>query len=142
MGLYLDTEFNGFSGKLISMGIVSSATGKEFYQALHLPSNVHPWVAEHVVPFILVDPVSDFVFDYKLVNYLREHESETIYADWPADFTYLLERLYKSDGVCYNLNLKMELISTNPPTPKIPHNALSDARALMLAHLKECDSCE
>ena len=41
MKLWLDTEFNGWEGGLISMGITSE-DGKEFYEVLEF-NNPVPW---------------------------------------------------------------------------------------------------
>ena len=52
MSLYLDTEFNGFGGELVSMGIATGASGNHFYEVLPHPDKWHPWVAENVVPIL------------------------------------------------------------------------------------------
>lgn len=55
MPLYLDTEFNGHGGELISMALASTG-GTHFYVELPLPQNVQPWIAENVVPKLMTDP--------------------------------------------------------------------------------------
>lgn len=134
MSLYLDTEFNGFGGRLISMGLVSDVDGEEFYEVLPLPSKVHPWVNEHVVPFLVKDSVSDHVFDHRLIHFLRKHDAEIIYADWPADFVYLLDRLYSDNGFMFPVFPCFQLVNSGKLQSAVPHNALSDARALMEWH--------
>lgn len=134
MSLYLDTEFNGFGGRLISLALVSDIDGESFYGILPLPSNIHPWVQEHVIPFLGGDSVPDHVFDHKLINFLHRRDAEVIYADWPADFVYLLERLYTSNGFQYQVFPCLQLLNSGKLYPKVPHNALSDATALMEWH--------
>jgi len=52
MKVYLDTEFNSVGGELISLALV--ARGRYFYAVLPLPEVVDPWVAEHVLPKLIV----------------------------------------------------------------------------------------
>jgi hypothetical protein len=133
--IYLDTEFNGFGGKLISIGLVSSVTGKEFYGVLPLPIKVHPWVQEHVVPYLIVEPVQWHELRHKLFNYLKFHDGEPIVADWPADIEHLMSLLYEDNGIGFNLELDIRLINSGEIKSEFPHNALSDAKALMQWHL-------
>lgn len=129
--LFLDTEFNGFGGQLISIAIVSDQSRDELYVVRDLPSNMHPWVKEHVVPYLLQSPSPDYILKDKLVNYLNKHRGEVIVADWPEDFIHLLALLCEPNGVQYNVgDLKLQLIRQSDPVPLIPHNAVSDARAL------------
>lgn len=51
MNLYIDCEFNGFGGQLISMALVAE-DGTEFYEVVPLLEEVTPWVAEHVMPVL------------------------------------------------------------------------------------------
>lgn len=133
MALYLDTEFNGFHGELISLALAST-TGHHWYRTLPLPQNVHPWVAEHVVPFLCEPPDTPEVFRESLWQYLRKHAGEPIYADWPEDFAHLMNRLCEPNGIAPKLELDMYLIQSGDIEPEIPHNALSDAIALMYWH--------
>lgn len=135
MSLYLDTEFNGFGGRLISLALTSSLDNSEFYEVLPLPSKVHPWVQEHVVPFLIKDAVSEHVFTHRLINFLQPRQEEVIYADWPADFVHLLEQLYSGNGFQYQIFPCLQLINSGKLYPDIPHNALSDARALKEWHV-------
>ena len=137
MTLYLDTEFNGFGGALISLALVSSRDHDEFYGVLPLPTRVHPWVAEHVVPFLFADPEPHHKFRARLAAYLRKHAGERIVADWPEDFTHLMHSICEPGGVSLELELVLWLVNSSKLYPKVPHNALSDARALMEWHQRE-----
>ena len=44
--IYLDTEFNGFGGELISLALVEPISGKTFYRVKQIPMAPHPWVAD------------------------------------------------------------------------------------------------
>lgn len=136
MGLFLDCEFNAFKGRLISMAIVST-DGAEFYAVLPLPANVHPWVQEHVVPYLVKEPEDEAVFRARLRMFLLKHQPGPIYADWPEDFVHLLEAICGPNGEQLNVELDMRLIRSGELKPEVPHNALSDARALMAWHVSQ-----
>ncbi len=139
MSLYLDCEFNGFNGYLISMAIVST-DGAEFYAVLPLPGlpgDIHPWVQEHVVPYLVKEPEDEATFRARLRMFLLKHQPGPIYADWPEDFVHLLEAICGPNGVRLNVELDLRLIRSGELKPEVPHNALSDARALMAWHLAQ-----
>lgn len=134
MRLYLDVEFNGYKGELISMALVSGDGKTEWYECLHLPDKLDSWVAENVVPFLNKHPLSIEKFVESLTSLLKSIIANkngcTIISDWPEDFIHLLNLLYERGGKRYDLDFKMSLITSGDLKPFTPHNALSDARAL------------
>ena len=56
MRYYLDTEFNGFNGALLSIALVPE-DGDEFYITLACAEPVLPWVEHNVMPFLDHVPV-------------------------------------------------------------------------------------
>lgn len=133
--LYLDTEFNGFGGELISLALVSSVNGEEFYGVLPLPKKIHPWVKKNVIPYLEQAPETRGAFETRLIAYLRRHEHEDIIADWPEDFVHLLKCLCAPFGFRVDIDPTLVLITTDGKVnPVTPPNALSDARALMYWH--------
>ena len=131
--LFLDTEFNSHAGQLISLALVSDRDGHEFYGVLPLPKKIHPWVAEHVIPFLVKESEAEAVFRGRLAIYLKRHAGEDIVADWPEDFVHLLNMITMPDGHRVSVDFTMHLVSDMDTKPEVPHNALSDARALMHA---------
>lgn len=148
MRLYLDTEFNGHGGELISLALATPEEGLYFYgvKSWITPKSIHPWVAEHVMPKITafefgpgLKPEMAQPHDFKrqLHRFLGAFPDAHIYADWPHDFAHLMNCLA---GETYEQALDyqctMHLIKTPPgePVPEVPHNALSDAIALMRWH--------
>jgi len=132
MNLWLDCEFNGWNGSLISMAIVSS-DGQEFYEVLRCDNPVE-WVAENVMPFLGKPPIAQDEFTRKLQSFLRRFRDCVVIADWPDDIAYFCKALITAPG---------ERITTPPITLRIltdlpdeayeaevRHNALSDARAM------------
>lgn len=133
MRLFLDTEFNGFNGRLMSMALVpEDNTIREFYRELEMNDQLHPWVREHVVPNMVLIPVTHNKFQQDLGQYLWEVGDCTIIADWPDDIRYFCESLITGPGECLNMlhNIKFELDFGIEYESLVPHNALHDARAI------------
>jgi hypothetical protein len=135
MRIWIDTEFNGFTGPMISMALVAE-DGSEFYEALHC-TNPQPWIAQNVIPVMGITPIPNDIFRIKLQRFLGQFASIHIIADWPEDIANLLKSMVTADGYCFvTPPLTMEINRDIRGTPDIPHNALSDARANMLCHLE------
>jgi hypothetical protein len=133
MRLFLDTEFNGFQGQLLSMALVpENPTDSEFYKELKFSGQLDPWVRENVVPHLILPPISYNDFQNSLANYLWEIGDCTIIADWPDDIRYFCEALITGPGMMINLmhNIKFELDFGIEYESLVPHNALHDARAI------------
>lgn len=143
MKLFLDTEFNGFGGELISLALVSE-NGWEFYQVKTKPGKLNSWVQAHVIPFLAIDghdgkPVGDDIFSDLLAHYLLQFPNAEIIADWPADIEHLCAALtYQGERAGWRIpgEFKFILKRVSGIKPEIPHNALSDARALKEAYLR------
>ena len=52
MRYFLDTEFNGFGGELLSLALVPERGADEFYTTLTIERALVPWVERNVVPFL------------------------------------------------------------------------------------------
>lgn len=133
MRLFLDTEFNGFGGRLISMALVpEKETDFEFYKELHITDQLHPWVRDNVVPHLILPSIGYSEFQDALANYLWNVGDCTIIADWPDDIKYFCEALITGPGMMIKLmhNIKFELDFGIEYESLVPHNALHDARAI------------
>jgi hypothetical protein len=133
MKLFLDTEFNGFGGKLISMALVpENELAPEFYIELEIKDQLEPWVRVNVVPHLFLAPYSFSEFQNALANYLWNIGDCTIIADWPDDIRYFCESLITGPGMRINMpmNIKFELDLNIQYESVVPHNALFDARAI------------
>ena len=135
MKLWLDTEFNGWGGDLISMGITSE-DGKEFYEVLEC-SNPVAWVKENVVPLLLKDSISRGLFTKKLEQYLSQWDSVEVIADWPRDLELFYSSLLVGNGWMINVpkQFSTKLVRGLDTHSLLPHNAIEDARALKAAYL-------
>lgn len=126
--IYIDCEFNGFGGELISMALVAE-DGEEFYEVLTCKDYITPWVAQHVMPILNKEAVSLSVFQTKLQQFLHHYTAVHIIADWPDDIKYFCQALITGPGTRINtpaLTMEIARIETDS---KLPHNALEDARA-------------
>ncbi len=131
--LFLDTEFNGFGGKLISMALVpENNTIPEFYVELEIKDQLEPWVAENVVPHLFLNPCTHNKFQQTLAQYLNWVGDCTIVADWPDDIRYFCESLITGPGqrIALKNDIKFELDFSIEYESVVPHNALHDARAI------------
>lgn len=141
---FIDTEFNGYKGELLSLCLVRDDT-KTLYITIppHPLVALDPWVKEHVMPFMKCVP--DFVETIQatrlkdvtqlLEDFLVEDEDPVIVADWPDDIHYLSQLLLTGPGTMINIpRIKFELcrIDAYPTTlvGAVQHNAAWDALCL------------
>lgn len=134
MNVFIDCEFNGFGGDLLSMALVAD-DGKEFYEVLNLNKDwkYEDWVAVNVVPHLNKNPVSKDVFQASLWKFINQYNEVHLIADWPDDIKYFCMSLITGPGVCINTpqKLTMEINrSLSSASSSVLHNALEDARAI------------
>lgn len=135
MKLFVDCEFNGFGGDLLSMAIVSE-DGREFYEVIYHPYTVDPWVEEHVVPVFGKEPVIEPMFRHLLHVFLTGFDNPIVIADWYTDLMHFFASLSGEDHASsLDWACRAELVPSLTITSETPHNALSDARAIMKAYL-------
>lgn len=134
MNVFIDCEFNGFGGDLLSMALVAD-DGEEFYEVRSLEKDREyvRWVADNVVPHLNKDPVNREVFQSRLWQFINQYSEVHLIADWPDDIKYFCMELIVTPGVCINtpskltMEINRQLSSTSSV---ILHNALEDARAI------------
>lgn len=141
MRYFLDTEFNGFGGALLSLALVPD-DGPEFYVTLGCGETCLPWVEEHVVPFLdhvpvgLVSPrLERLDAAVTLSHYLAVDPAPEIVADWPEDIAQFCNLLMTAPGEMVPVPpLTFQLVPlhgfSTAANSAVPHNALHDARAL------------
>jgi hypothetical protein len=132
MRLFIDCEWNGWRGDLLSMALVPQDRRlQEFYVELELPHGrkLTQWVRDHVAPFLTREPVPMRIAQASLAEYLSHFSKVTIVADWPEDIAWFCSMLITGPGerIGVAMPLTMEVIPMNA-TSRIPHNALEDAR--------------
>ena len=141
MRYFLDTEFNGFGGALLSLALVPE-DGEEFYVTLDCADPILPWVQRNVVPYLdhvpvgLVSPrLSRLEAANALAAYLSPDPAPELVADWPEDVTQFCALLMTGPGAMVPVPpLTFRLIPlpgfSTAENSAVPHNALHDARSL------------
>ncbi|WP_118855799.1 hypothetical protein [Sphingomonas mesophila] len=141
MRYFLDTEYDGFGGALISLALVPEDGSEEFYIVLDHQATV-PWVVRNVVPYL--DHVPDALrsprldraaASHALAVWLAHDDGAEIIADWPEDLAHLANLLVSGPGQMQQVHgLILRLVPvpgfSNAANSAVPHNALHDARAL------------
>ena len=138
--LFLDTEFNGFGGRLISLALVPEDPSlPEFYKELQINYKLDSWVETNVIPHLSMVPSGYNNFQSDLKQYLETLGPVTIVADWPDDIRHLCESLITGPGMMLNINnvLKFELDRSIEYVSQVPHNALHDARAIRDSYIQK-----
>lgn len=130
MRLFIDCEWNGPGGELISVALVPANGGNEFYQELHISKPFDPWVADNVVPHLRGIQRDYKAVQWYLQNYLDQFDSVHIVADWPEDIERFCRLLITGPGQRLDTPpLTMEVVRVDAPS-ELPHNALADARGI------------
>lgn len=147
MKYFLDTEFDGFGGRLLSLALV-----REDNESLYLVYNHHldkitePWVAKNVVPILydVPSPISRMVHTVnsneeaaRLIQSYFAQDSYVPYiiTDWPDDVKYMCEAVITGPGLMIGVpRLQFDIVRVDAyPTEvegAVQHNAWWDAMAL------------
>jgi len=132
---FLDAEYNGFGGELISLALVPDDPRRPpFYEAAPCPTPT-PWVAEHILPVLGVTPLSMTELADRFAAYLIDDPDPLLVADWPEDIAHAARLLVTGPGRMKPIrSIRFELVDpvllgVSAPAA-VPHNALSDATAL------------
>lgn len=141
MRYFLDTEFNGFGGELISLALVPE-DGDDFYITLELKEQPNAWVARHVLPHLDHVPVGlqsprlpRDTAARALSDYLTMDPRPELVADWPEDISQFCNLLMTGPGAMVPIPpLTFRLVPLQgfgtAANSTVPHNAWHDARAL------------
>jgi hypothetical protein len=141
MRYFLDTEYNGWGGALLSLALVPEE-GEELYLTLDWDCVLDAWVERNVIPYL--DMVSDTLISPRLnradaartiSHYLAGDPDPLIVADWPEDIAQFNMLLVTGPGVMVEVPpLRFQFVElsgfSTAANSKVPHNALHDARAL------------
>lgn len=98
MRYFVDAEFNGFGGELISLAAVpEDDTLPPFYEAVEClrPSD---WVQRHVLPVLQTKPRPLMEVAAFFVEYLSDDPAPIVVADWPEDIAHSAALLTNGRG--------------------------------------------
>ncbi len=138
---FLDTEYNGWGGALLSLALVADS-GEELYLVLEHDGSLEPWVERNVVPYF--ESVPDSLRTSRLSRpaaaealgfFLSGDPDPIIIADWPEDIAHFCSLMVTGPGLMVPLaSVRFQLIAlsgfSTAANSVVPHNALHDARAL------------
>ena len=142
MRYFLDCEYNGFGGALLSLALVPEDGGEELYLLLDCAEPIHPWVERNVLPYLGQVPdalklpaLGRDQAAHAVAMYLGNDQEPEIVADWPTDVELFCGLLSFAPGRMVAVpELRFRLVQTGTFSPAensaVPHNALHDARAL------------
>ncbi|WP_375188424.1 hypothetical protein [Sphingobium yanoikuyae] len=146
MRYYLDTEFDGFGGPLLSMALVRE-DGESMYATMqHDPDKIRDkWVKANVLPIMRSIP-SPFpgavqlnirpVELSSLIHWFMDGDREPhIITDWPDDVRYFCSAIITGPGQMIalpSLSFDVERVDAYPTSlpNAVQHNAWWDAKAL------------
>jgi hypothetical protein len=141
MRYFLDTEYNGWGGALLSLALVPDE-GEELYLTLAWDGALEPWVERNVLPYLDTVPQSHRAPRLNrgdaartIAHYLAGDSDPLIVADWPEDIAQFNALLVTGQGQMADIPaLRFAFRSlvgfSTAANSKVPHNALHDARAL------------
>lgn len=138
LNVFMDAEFNGFGGDLISIALVCE-DGQEWYEVAEIPAEPHPFVVQHVQPVLGKEPIGRDCCAQSLAEFLASVPEPVIIADWPDDIRCLCDGLGQfGSGMRFRLGCTFVLLPQQPPCAlQTMHNALLDAWALRLWHAEQ-----
>jgi hypothetical protein len=142
MRYFLDTEYNGWGGALLSLALVAEH-GEELYVTLDWGDvPLKTWVERNVLPYF--DTVPESLRSPRMsradaagtvAHFLAGDPEPLIIADWPEDIAQFANLVVTGPGMMAEvpgLTFRYMPLSgfSTAATSKVPHNALHDARAL------------
>lgn len=142
MNMFIDCEYNGMGGQLISIALVPEDEQLEhFYRELVINEPVESWVSDNVLPLLnqsqfmqvggIYAPCSRASLQADLAMYLKQYDSIHVIADWPDDIKYFCDLLITGPGTRIDTpRLTMEIRRDLDCVSEQPHNALADAIAI------------
>lgn len=141
MKYFLDAEFNGFGGALISMALVRE-DGASLYLVYEPPGALDPWVDAHVMPSlesvppeVEVQRVGQAEGARAIWRFLGDDPAPDIIADWPDDVRCFCQAILITPRTMPPFErLRFDVRRTDTSFVRLPgavrHNAWWDAMAL------------
>jgi len=142
MNMFIDCEYNGMGGQLISIALVPESDQLEpFYRELIINEPIEAWVNDNVLPLLnqtqflqmggIYAPCSRANLQADLAMYLKQYDSIHLISDWPDDIKYFCDLLITGPGTRIDTpKLTMEIRRDLDCVSEQPHNALADAIAI------------
>lgn len=142
MRYFLDCEYDGFGGPLLSLALVPADGSEEFYAVIEHQRPLTDWVERNVAPYFNTvpdalrrEPQSRIEVSHDLAGWLTGLAEVEVIADWPEDLALFCRLLLTGNGTMVTVPaLTLRLLNlagfSTARNSAVPHNALHDARAL------------
>lgn len=142
MRYFLDCEYDGFGGPLLSIALVPEDGSEEFYAVLAHERPLTDWVERHVAPYFNTvpdalrrEPQEHNEVSRDLARWFSGLSEIEIVADWPEDLALFCRLLMTGNGEMVTIPpLTLRLLNvagfSTARNSAVPHNALHDARSL------------
>jgi len=135
MRVFIDCEFNGFHGHLITMALVSEDGNELYVDVDPCDKPVCDFVRQYVIPVIeapgaVPHSLGQDQLPYALSEFLCQYGVVHLIADWPDDIKYFCESLITAPGKRVDTPEMVMQIIREDAESEVPHNALYDARAI------------
>lgn len=142
MRYFLDCEYDGFGGPLLSLALVPADGSEEFYAVIEHDRPLTDWVERNVAPYFNTvphalrrEPQPRIEVSHDLAAWLEGLAEVEIVADWPEDLALFCRLLLTGNGTMVTVPaLSLRLLNlagfSTARNSAVPHNALHDARAL------------
>ncbi len=136
MKIFIDCEWNGYRGELISIAMVTEL-GEEFYREVEFSEKPEPWIVENVLPHLEGNPIHIDKLRVDAANFLNGCGPVEIIADWPEDISRLIDLLVCGPGVRRGPDtIKFSFFGwLGGAKSERPHHALYDAIAVKDSYL-------
>lgn len=142
MKYYLDCEFDGFGGDLISMALVRN-DGESIY-LVYKEEATDPWVQANVIPHLwnIPSPLPGMAYKvdqlngaHQLREFFADDRKPHIVSDWPDDIAYFCKSIITAPGFMINIagfTTEVARVDAYPTrlSGAVQHNAWWDAKAL------------
>lgn len=146
MKYYIDAEFNGFGGQLLSFAIVREDNEFRHFVFGIRDSEVEPWVRDNVMPHRFAAPLTHpngsttYAAGRDLAAFIRPDDDAHIHFDWPEDAIHFLSLITIGGGNMFatgNFALHFEKVDMDKLTlpGAIRHNPYWDS--MLLKHYHE-----
>lgn len=135
MRYFVDAEFNGYGGELISLAAVPETNGSpHFYQAIGCQKPIL-WVRTHIIPVLQVAPRSKGEVAHNFAHYLEPDPAPVLISDCPESLAHAVLMLTDGrGGRLLQARVRTELLPASDFSAvahsETPYNAYRDAIAL------------
>jgi len=144
MRYWIDCEYNGFGGQLLSLALVRE-DGHNLYIVYDVIQELDPWVKKNVMPILRCEMPKNVKLQlaslldnrgaYMIQEFFGDDPCPVVTTDWPDDIKYLCQAMITGPGEMISVpRIIFDMVRVDAYPTKLPgavqHNAYWDAAAL------------